>query len=491
MITPLVLCSWLGDTDLKCAMETPDAVPGPIIRALSERPFTHALIISGRDSVRTDAYRERLEKCSAATVTVKSVTLDDPVDYTKVYEQTRKQLEEYVNGVAKGARIVFNISSGTPTMTAVWVILANTVFPADLIHVSREKGVRDMPFPFRMVAEFIPRVKERGNRELLESLSDPVLDSALKGESPGIRELRDEIARIAGNDYPVLILGETGTGKEVVAEQLHRLSGRAGNYVPVNCAAIPKDLIESELFGHVKGAFTGALANRNGAMLQAHQGTLFLDEFGELSLQAQVKLLRALEKSTFTPLGKDREIKSDCRFICATNRDLPAMMAAGEFREDVYHRVAVNILELPALRERKGDIPLLAGHFLDKVNLKQPASLQFDQNAMASLCAAVWPGNVRELKNTIIRAAIKCQGRIITADHIKSSLLRFGSRSHDDLLGQDLVDGFRLEELLDRVARHYIERGLKEGKNASGAARLLGFSSQQTFANWRKRLQEE
>jgi len=230
----------------------------------------------------------------------------------------------------------------------------------------------------------------------------------LFGEHASMRRIFEIVRRVGPSDAPVLVTGESGTGKELVARALHRLSGRATrNFVPVHCGAIPEDLLESELFGHVRGAFTGAIAARTGRFQLAHNGTIFLDEIGEMSPRFQVKLLRVLEDGSFDPVGSATSRQVDVRVIAATHRDLHASARQGSFRDDLLYRLDVVRIHLPALRERREDIPLIARHFLrlNAVRVGQPPAVLAPETARA-LMAYDWPGNVRELRNVLERAVL-------------------------------------------------------------------------------------
>jgi DNA-binding NtrC family response regulator len=239
------------------------------------------------------------------------------------------------------------------------------------------------------------------------------------GESQAMQAIRDMIDKVAMTNARVLITGENGTGKELVARQLHEGSNRSkGPFVEVNCAAIPSELIESNLFGHEKGSFTSAIKQRKGDFELASGGTLFLDEIGDMSLPAQAKVLRALQENKIMRVGGEKDIPVDVRIIAATNKNLREEIAAGRFREDLYHRLSVIIIHVPPLHERNDDIPLLADHFLEEICSEQgKPRMIFQEEALEALCKLRWTGNIRELRNVVERLAILCEGRI-TADDV-------------------------------------------------------------------------
>ena len=280
---------------------------------------------------------------------------------------------------------------------------------------------------------------------------------AMLGESPPMRRLKEEIARVAPTDARVLVTGENGTGKELVARQIHRLSQRAESpLVEVNCAAIPEDLIESELFGHVKGSFTGAAEDRRGKFEEADGGTLFLDEVGDMSARTQAKVLRALQEGRFTRVGGSRPIASDARVLSATNKNLSEEIGRGAFREDLYFRLAVVPLPVPALRERTDDIPLLARHFLREASLRfgrKPKTLS--PAAVEALQGYRWPGNVRELKNLIERMMILSPTEEIRREDLPSEIRdRFDEGIAPDAPLRTARDDFERRYILAALKRH-------------------------------------
>lgn len=255
-------------------------------------------------------------------------------------------------------------------------------------------------------------------KKLRRKVSGPKGATQIIGESEGIKQVRDMIAKVAPSDARVLITGGNGTGKELVARSLHENSDRAkAPFIEVNCAAIPSELIESELFGHEKGAFTSAIKQRKGCFEQAEGGTLFLDEIGDMSLSAQAKVLRALQESRITRVGGEKEIKVNVRVLAATNKDLVKEIAENNFREDLYHRLSVILIHVPSLNDRKDDVPILANYFLEMLcqDHGKPA-MEFDQKALEELKKVDWTGNIRELRNIVERLIILCDKTITAAD---------------------------------------------------------------------------
>jgi DNA-binding NtrC family response regulator len=269
-------------------------------------------------------------------------------------------------------------------------------------------------------------LRSSGFREEIRSLRGELRElgrfGALIGRSPAMQAVYDLLAKVAPTDATVLVTGESGTGKELVAETVHRLSRRAQRpFVAVNCGAISGNLIESELFGHERGSFTGAERQRKGVFERAHTGTLFLDEISEMPVELQVKLLRVLETGSFARVGGEKPIEVDVRVVAASNRDLDAAVADGKFRADLLYRLRVVPVELPPLRERGEDVAVLAQHFLDEFARQQGSRKRFSAAALAALVACPWPGNVRELRNAVQQASILA-GEEIGVEHLPSTL---------------------------------------------------------------------
>ena len=303
------------------------------------------------------------------------------------------------------------------------------------------------------------------------------------GRSPQMLEVYKTVGRIAGSDATVLITGETGTGKELVAEVIHQNSPyRQGQLVKVACATLPETLLESELFGHEKGSFTSAYAQRKGRFELADKGTIFLDEMGEMTLSTQKKLLRVLQEREFERVGGTQTIRIDCRVIAATNANLAEAVGKGNFREDLYYRLNVIAIHMPPLREREGDIPLLVEHFLDKYRFTpQSPPAKISEEALALLEQHDWPGNVRELENTIERGVILARGGVITRDHltlINRVQPHPGRRTVD--LGQLLEQRRNLADAMAEVERQLLVEALQRSNNQLDvAATLLGLTGRE------------
>lgn len=309
------------------------------------------------------------------------------------------------------------------------------------------------------------------------------------GQSPGIRAIYDIIGRVADTPTTVLITGESGTGKELVARALHENSSRRDKpFIKVNCAAIPRDLMESELFGYERGAFTGAVGSKPGRFELASGGTLFLDEIGSIPVEMQVKLLRALQESEFERVGGIKTIRVDVRLVAATNSDLKKEIASGAFREDLYYRLNVVPIRLPSLREREEDIQLLAQHFVEKFNARLKKKVErFDEETAKTLETYPWPGNIRELENVVERAVLFCDGGTIVASDLPpdvrgtevTKLPVDDSEPETEDAAAPGADGLKeqVKAAMSRLERQLIHKALEQtGGNVTHAARLLKIS---------------
>lgn len=327
-----------------------------------------------------------------------------------------------------------------------------------IINMTNDQGERT-----GVIASFRDRTKMY---ELEKKLGSVEGYEGIVGRDHAMIKIFDTIRDLSGSAVATLVQGETGSGKELVAGAIHNVSGREGLFVPVNCGALPEGIIESELFGHVKGAFTGAIRDKMGRFEMARGGTVFLDEVGELPQSAQVKLLRVLQEGTFERVGGEQTIKADVRVISATNRDLRAMMQEGKFREDLYYRLCVVPITLPPLRDRKNDIPLLAGLFVERyAPEKFKGRAELSQDCIERLLDYNWPGNVRQLQNAIQYALVKTKDGLVGPEHLPPEILEYftvrrtgGQPGRKLLLTEDItIDALR-----------------RAGGNKAKAARLLG-----------------
>jgi two-component system response regulator PilR (NtrC family) len=342
------------------------------------------------------------------------------------------------------------------------------------------------PFKIDEIRLVIQKAFEKKNlSEELSLLREKVKSSCglenIVGKSPKMQELFTMIQKIAPSNSTVLITGESGCGKELVAAALHNLSARKHkNFVPINCATFPEGLLESELFGHVKGSFTGALYNKEGLFELANRGTIFLDEIGEMPLSLQSKLLRVLENGTFRRVGGLNDITVDVRVISATNKDISGAIASGSFREDLFYRLNVVPLNVPPLRERPDDIPLLLIHFLTKFSSN---TKRFSPEALRLLMKYSWKGNVRELENMVERTVLLTDGAIILPENLPEEIIKADeTRKH---LPEISDEGIDFDGIMEQIEKDYLFKALEKAKGTkTEAAKLLNLS----FRSFRHKL---
>jgi transcriptional regulator with PAS, ATPase and Fis domain len=490
-----ILLAWIGNTDLRAAKGELGTELGPIGQAVKQRNFEQIELLSNYPKADFAPYEKWLHAQTAVPLRVRFIKLSRPTEFGEIYQAVVKVNEELRTGSSPKTKFTYHLSPGTPAMSAVWIILAKTRFPAELIESSREEGVRTAAIPFDISAEYIPDLLRKPDEKLAELAAGNVQASPefsdIIHRSKSMQQVLALARRVAVRKVPVLIEGESGTGKELLARAIHRASPRAKlPFIPVNCGAIPADLVESELFGHEKGAFTGAAQKRDGHFVKAAGGTLFLDEVGELPMPAQVKLLRVLQEQEVTPLGSSKVQKIDVRILSATNRSLINEVSRGTFREDLFYRLAVFSLQLPPLREREGDLGILIDSLLEKLNQESASDLGIEKKKLSPQARNLllnhnWPGNVRALQNTLVRSAIIATSPQISEDDVRAAFLPAMANEQHQILNRPLEGQFNLPELLADVARHYLQRALTAANgNKSEAAKLLGISSYQTLTNW-------
>jgi DNA-binding NtrC family response regulator len=492
-----ILVAWIGVTDLRASRGDLGENLGPLGQAVEARSYTEVHLLSDHPVQGSAGFSNWLSGRTQARVQVHPWNLSGPTQFDEIYQAAMSTIDAVHRGVRGKAEFTYHLSPGTPAMAAVWILLAKTSRPAELIESSPEKGVRTVAFPFELSADYLPDLTARQGEEIAR------LTQGLPSDAPAFENIIHRCAamkrvvaqarRLAVHDVPVMLQGESGTGKELFARAIHACSPRhEGLFVPVNCGAIPPELVESEFFGHVKGAFTGAVEDREGHFEAASGGTLFLDEIGELPLPAQVKLLRTLQDRKVQRIGGKKLIEVNIRVIAATNRNIVEEVAAGRFREDLYYRLAVGVLRLPPVRERPGDLNLLIDDLLARFNMECRRSppgkdKRLSAGARNLLHQHPWPGNIRELANTLSRAAIWTPDETIQVEDIREALFPVGTAGAiaSEILNRPLGNGLDLNEVLAEVARHYLERAWEEAAgNKTEAAKLVGLASYQTYSNW-------
>jgi DNA-binding NtrC family response regulator len=493
-----VLVSWVGRTDLRARTEEETVGVGPIAQAVDALAFDRIILLHDYPKAEVKPYAAWVRARTAAKIDLQFQPLSGPTNFGEIYKAAVRTISAALDGRAKEASLSFHLSPGTPAMAAVWILLAKTRFPAELIESSRDHGVRTAEVPFDIAVDFLPdllRERDERLRELSGAESPEAPEFAdIIYRSRVMDRLIQRARRVAVRNVPVLIEGESGTGKEMIARAIHQASTRSqAPFVAVNCGAIPDDLVESELFGHEKGAFTGANEPRKGYFEAANTGTLFLDELGDLPGSAQVKLLRVIQEGEVVRLGSTKAAKVNVRIIAATNRTLTEEIAAGRFREDLFYRLAVAVLNIPPLRDRAGDLGLLIDRLLQQVNEEAMVEPEFKHKKLSAgarnlMLSHPWPGNVRELLNTLRRAAIWSDSATITVEDAREALLPSGFASRSEAFGRQLGGKFNLPDLLTEIARHYLGRAIDEASgNKTKAAELVGLPSYQTLTNWLKK----
>lgn len=483
--TQRALICWVGGNDLKAV--SGNGV-GPILSTLRAESFDRVELLCSYPPEHVEPYLAWLREHVDLQVEAYHEFLRSPVHFGDIYQSASKHLERL-----SASRVALSIllSPGTPAMQAVWILLGKTRYPATFYQSSLEQGVQQVEVPFEIAAEYVPAASGITSDKLLQlaGLNVPgnaAFDSIIT-QSERMSILKAQANVLAQKQVSVLIYGETGTGKELFARAIHNAGPRSGApFIAVNCGAIVPELIDSTLFGHRKGAFTGAVESRDGVFQQAHGGTLFLDEFGELQPDVQVRLLRVLQAGTFVQVGGSQEQKVDVRLITATHRNLMQEVARGRFREDLFYRIAVGVIHLPPLREREGDLLLLADMLLASL-AEQDLSMvdkKISPEAKKIILSHPWRGNVRELQSVLLRAALWSQGNEIGRTDIDQALFHLPTE-RADILARDVSQGIDLQGIMSEVAGCYLRKALAlTGYNKTRAAGLLGLKSQQTLSNW-------
>jgi DNA-binding NtrC family response regulator len=517
MVKKRVVVQWIGHSDLRAmAASLPaaecDAIMekvrgerpkagdlGPIKTLISTEQFHEVRLLSNYSSAWNKQYAQWLEHAAELI----PVELKKPTDYKAIFQIADTELGSIRSRQDWAeTELCLHLSPGTPAMAAVWLLLGKTRYPATFYETFGGKSwVTEVPFDITI--DVIPAFLKNPDLHLqhLASRSPSEVEgfADIVGESRAIRDAVGRATRAAIRGVTVLLLGESGTGKEMFAQAIHKASPRRGKpFLAINCAALSKTLLESELFGHVRGAFTGAERDRKGAFEVADGGTLFLDEVGECDLETQAKLLRVLQPlqgegpsiRTIRRLGDEKDRKADVRVLAATNRDLHQAIRDRTFREDLYYRLAAISITLPPLRDRKSDIPAIAERLLEQINrtfkTEEPnyQNKTISASAMGFVKKHDWPGNVRQLYNVLVQAAVMAEGEVLQRTDVVAALgeIPDADRPSSRVLERPIGDGFDLEEYLKEIQRSYLRRAMEEAKGVKvHAARLLGMKNYQTL----------
>lgn len=487
---PSLLLSFVGTNDpygREDKAPTGGTPYGPIISAVNIGDFDNIVLLTTPSIVDKAENTKKIieELYPDKKVTIHHTNINDPTNHAEIINAINKFVEKENELLfQKNYEIFISVTSGTPAIHACWLLVtASGKIPAKIIHVKERKYTPsgkpeitqiDLTKPeFPVIS---PKITVHWEKE--DTLPESFYDYGLIGNSQNFIKACQQAWNYARENVDILLLGETGTGKELFAKMIHKVSGRKGEFVPFHCAGTTENIFESELFGHKKGAFTGAISNRDGRCKTAQNGTLFFDEIGDVPLSLQVKLLRFLEDKKYSPVGSDKEEEADVRFVFATNKNLEELVKEGKMREDFYYRIRGVKVIIPPLRERITDIHLLIEYFVTKFDNKTP-KVQITPEAMQKLTKYNWPGNIRELEKTIKEAIINSgDQRIITPDIISFSPSIKDSEEYLQYL-PTLYEGFQLDSLKNEIHDFYIRKALEMTKgNQSQAAKLLGITPQ-------------
>ncbi len=522
MLPRRILMSWIGYADFRALAATlpgnqqaevlkglnpPTPLlgqAGPLKCLIDHEHFDEIHLLTSHVGMRNRLYTQWI----GGKPVLHPARVKDPTDYAEIFGIVDHEMASVVRLPRReDEELCVHLSPGTPAMAAIWLLLGKSKYHPTTFYQTYEGRAWVTKVPFDLVVDFVPQVLRDADARLQQLAGQGPQDiegfKGIAGNSRNLRIVVGRAQRAAQRDVSVLILGESGTGKEMFARAIHDASPRrGGRFVAINCAAISRELLESELFGHKKGAFTGAVEDRDGAFKEADGGTLFLDEVGECDPAMQAKLLRVLQppdhqpcQRSFCRVGDSRPLTSDVRIIAATNRDLLDQIARHRFREDLYYRLAVISIKLPPLRDRREDIALIAGQLLDRINrdfaLQEPGyrPRRLSSSALEFVKKHCWPGNVRQLYNTLTQAAVMTDADVIDRRDVADAIAEVPGKPAVDPREVPLGEGFSLEKHLEELQRHFLQRALEEaGGVKRRAAKLSGYRNYQTLAAQLERL---
>lgn len=509
------LVCWIGHTDLasmasevggKIAKSVTTAINrdirpeddgGPIRALLSTESFDSIHFLSGYPAEIEKAFQKWLGQ---EMTFHKPAKIKSPTDHESIFLAADKFLAKlYKSPKTLPTELCVHLSPGTPAMSAVWILLGTSKYRAKFFQAFQGKSSETrIPFSLDLhIKDVISKADSAFEHLRAQNPEDLEGFGEMTGSSPEMKEAVGRAHRVALRDVSVLLIGESGTGKSKIAEAIHKASRRKNQpFKSINCAALPEQLLESELFGHAQGAFTGADKDKVGIFEEADGGTVFLDEIGECNLGLQAKLLTVLQPliekgpsmRKFRRVGRNEDIETDVRIIAATNQNLIQMVKLKTFRLDLYYRLAAITIKLPALRDRADDVIDLANEFLSQINNDfsrdddyQPKKLSKD--ALSLIRDHDWPGNARQLYNAILQAVVMSNAETVKAIELSAAIEESPVEQEKSLLEKPLGNGFDLTDLLDFIRKHYLQRSIQEANGVkSKAADLLGYS-RQTFTN--------
>jgi len=491
------LLTWLGNKDLE-NMEHEQNAAIVTLATKSPTPFDKIVILSNKDENKWHKFERFLKKRMAMisrpehNIQVYKVNINSPIDYQTIAKET----ESWIAKLSEEAdSLSINLTSGTPAMTTLSVLIGKGKANTQFLQVTPKNELLQVEIPIDFAQKYLQSASKSIAHTATSLPKIVQAFSELTANSSIMKTVIDKAKRIAASEVPALILGDTGTGKELMATAIHKGSLRGNKPLKIiNCGAFAESLVDSTLFGHKKGAFTGAEKDHPGLFEQANGGTLFLDEVGELAPEIQVKLLRALQQGEINRLGDTKTINVDVRIIAATHQDLLKLVSEGKFREDLFYRLAVGIIQMPALRDRDEDISTIVNQLVGQINKagsKHPSyiSKKISEKGMKFISAQAWPGNIRELWSTLNRAFLWSDLQIIDENELRCALFNRHQSNDYDTVVLSYNDKIDITQLTEKYQKSYVKAALKASGNVKKhATKMLGLKDHQTLSNWMKRL---
>jgi transcriptional regulator with PAS, ATPase and Fis domain len=491
------LLTWLGSTDLNSAENDKEAAIATIAMKSTE-PFDKIVILANAWETEWDDYLSWLKTRLAEAkrpfdnVIIQKAKIKNPIDYETILDQSAIWINKLSN---ESDKLTISLTSGTPAMIAIAVILGKARANVEFVQSSEKTPIIYPKIPVDFAKEYVKSAAKGLASKAVRDPKTPKRLEIIAAQSIKMRDIISKAKVLATSELPVLVLGETGTGKEVISNAIHLASLRAEQpFKAVNCGALPQTLVDSILFGHEKGAFTGADKQHNGLFEQASGGTLFLDEVGELAPDVQVKLLRVLQEGCITRVGGSETIDVDVRIIAATHRNLLKMVEAGEFREDLFYRLAVGVIHIPSLRNRAEDIPILIEELIAEINTASSTQVNYKSKNISNkgikfILTQPWQGNIRELWNTLNRAFLWSSSAEVSDKDILDAMLVRDKTPEEAEVALSLGQVVDINQIIDKHKKKYVLAALKAtGNNLTKTSAMLSLNSHQTLKGWIKAL---